>query len=194
VSRAADRAADTSQAAEPTEQTAARAIPDHKSEHQTFTAENIGDSALNGDGLQGGSQPSAPNARDGRDGGGRFLPGNIAALRHGARSQRPGAELYPEAAAALRATEDAILSELGGAGVVSTTRRELVTQFVRATAVAEVLAQDFIAHGVVTSKGHTRRSVATWLQVIDRAHRLAGAIGLERQAKPVGFAEFITRG
>jgi len=125
----------------------------------------------------------APNGD--RDGRGRFADGNRVSLKTGTRSRRSALERYPAAAAALRAKEAAIVADLGGPDTVSTTRRELVTRFVEASAVADSLASDFIAHGVTTIGGRTRRSVSTYLATLDRLHRLAGAIGLERQSKRV---------
>lgn len=116
---------------------------------------------------------------------GQFAQGNTTALTTGARSPRSGPELFPQRAALLLEREQAILSDLGGEAQVSTTRRELVTRFVQASAIADSLADDFITHGVLTAKGRARRSVATYLSVLDRLHRFAGVIGLERQTRRV---------
>lgn len=115
---------------------------------------------------------------------GAALPGNRLTLRDGARSARSGADLFPEAAAALRERETAILGDLGGADSVSEVKRELVTRFVQAAAIADSLGQQLASGGVTSAKGRPRAAVSLYLSVLDRLTRLAGSIGLERQQKP----------
>jgi hypothetical protein len=74
-------------------------------------------------------------------------------------------------------------------------RLELVGRFLQASVIADSLGANIVAHGVTTTKGRTRAAVTTYLQVLDRLHRLATAIGLERRPKPVGsISEFVNRG
>jgi hypothetical protein len=127
------------------------------------------------------SVPAAPVG--GRGPRGRFGLGNTDSLKDGSRSRRRAAELFVEAAAALVEQEQSILQDLGGPAEVSETRTVLVRRFVQAGAIADSLARDFISHGVTTAAGRTRRSVGTYLAVLDRLHRLAGAIGLERRTR-----------
>lgn len=113
------------------------------------------------------------------------LPHNTLTVRDGARSSRSGAELYPALADMLCEREAAIFSDLGGAEEVSTTKRELIVRFVQASAIADQLAGQIVQGGVTSAKGRPRAAVSLYLQVIDRVHRLAVAIGLERQSRPV---------
>ena len=114
---------------------------------------------------------------------GAALPGNKLTLASGARSVRSGAELFPEAAIVLREREAAILADLGGAENVSTTRAELVTRFVQASAIADSLGDQIVRGGVTSAKGRPRAAVSLYLSVLDRLTRMASAIGLERQQK-----------
>jgi len=133
--------------------------------------------------------PSGEPAPSGRDAAGRFTAGNVASLKHGQRSEREGAELMPSLAAVLAEKESAIVADLGGAAHVSEIRRELVTRFIQSSAIADSLAVNIGAHGVLTAKGRTRAAVSLYLQVLDRQIKLASAIGLGRQTKPVRSIE-----
>jgi hypothetical protein len=64
-------------------------------------------------------------------------------------------------------------------------RLELVGRFLQASVIADHLGANIVRHGVLTTKGRTRAAVTTYLQVLDRLHRLSTAIGLERRQKPV---------
>jgi hypothetical protein len=125
-----------------------------------------------------GEQPAS-----GRDAAGRFAPGNTASLTHGQRSERAGAELIPHLAALLAEKEAAIVADLGGAEQLSAIRRELVARFIQSSAIADSLAVNIAAHGVLTAKGRTRAAVTLYLQVLDRQIKLATSIGLERRQK-----------
>lgn len=147
------------------------------------------ETAQSGDGLQPDLQDSHENGVNAPVGPGQFPLGNTKSLTTGTRSLRSGPELFPERAALLLERERAIVADLGGEAEVSTAKREIVTRLVQASAIADSLAEDFIAHGVLTGKGRARRSVATWLSVIDRVHRLSQAVGLERKQKTVDLAQ-----
>lgn len=140
-----------------------------------------GDSPSNG--------PSGERPSSGRDTDGRFAPGNTESLKHGQRSERDGAELMPWLVAVLAEKEAAILADLGGAEQVSAIRRELLGRFLQSSAIADSLGANIVENGVLTSKGRTRAAVTLYLQVLDRQIKLAGTIGLGRQAKPVRSLE-----
>ncbi len=135
---------------------------------------------------------TSPNGQ--RTANGRFAPGNRARLKHGRRSQRAAAELFREHAQPLREREAEILRDLGGEAGASAVRRELVTRFVQASAIADSLAANIVIGGVSTAKGRTRAATTTFLAVLDRIQRLAQTIGLERRAKPTaGIREWADR-
>jgi hypothetical protein len=95
----------------------------------------------------------------------------------------------PSLAPLLAEKEAAILADLGGAEQVSAVRHELVVRFLQSSAIAESLGANIAAHGVLTTKGKTRAALRLFLEVLDRQIKLAGAIGLGRQTKPVRSLE-----
>jgi hypothetical protein len=124
---------------------------------------------------------------NGRDARGRFTGGNSFALVHGGRSRQVAAGQLPEqvdALAVLADREAAIVNELGGPEAISQIRRDLVTRYLETSTIADYLAANILANGVLTTKGRTRAAVTVYLQVIDRLHRLGVSIGLERRPKP----------
>lgn len=70
-------------------------------------------------------------------------------------------------------------------GETSAVKESLARRYVHVGLVAEFLESNFVAQGVLTTKGRTRAAVSLYLTVVDRQVRLAGLLGLERQAKPV---------
>jgi hypothetical protein len=145
--------------------------------------------------VQPGVQPVAQFLSSGRDARGRFAPGHRVSLRDGSQSARSAYELAPAIAEQIAEKERGIVADLGGGDNIATVRRELITRFLQASVIADDLGANIVAHGVLTTKGRTRAAVTTYLQVLDRLHRLATAIGLERRPKPVGsVSEFVNRG
>ena len=135
-----------------------------------------------------------PSAQRGANG--RFVAGNTARLVHGARSRKVMLAGLPEQAqirALLAEREAAIVADLGGAGNLSTIKREVITRFLQTSVVADFLGSNIVKHGVLTTKGKTRAAVTTYLQVVDRLTRLALTLGLERQAKRVPSIEEFLR-
>ena len=137
--------------------------------------------------LRKNSSPQRESGPNGRRANGTFAPGNTASLIHGARSPRvanaslDGQELLR---ASLQLTAAGIVADLGGTAELTHVRRELVTRFTETSAIASYLSENILANGVLTTKGKTRAAVSTYLQVVDRLHRLAHAIGLDRRTKP----------
>ena len=130
-----------------------------------------------------------------RDRQGRFLNGNQAAYQHGARSRAVlrGLTQGAEASEALIAHRREIEADLGDA--VSRIKSDLVARYVECCAMANFLGHDVAARGALTARGRSRAALNAYLSVLDRQHRLAGAIGLERHQKPVSLlAELINAG
>lgn len=139
--------------------------------------------------------PSDELPADGRDVRGRFTLGNTAALVHGGRSQRVAAGLLPEQAEAralMREREQAIVRDLGGD--LSQVKADMVTRYLETALIADFLADNIARHGALTGKGRTRAAVTAYLQVLDRQHRLALLLGLERrQKRAVSLADVLAQ-
>ena len=139
--------------------------------------------------------PANPRHKD-RCRNGHPVKDNTISLIHGANSKRVMHAGLPEQAevrAMLREKEAAIVADLGGAGNLSTIKREVVTRFLQTSVVADFLGSNIVKHGVLTTKGKTRAAVTTYLQVVDRLTRLALTLGLERQTKQVPTVEDFLR-
>lgn len=166
--------------------------------------------------LPGADEPSpAPPLRvesetpglDGRDARGRFVAGgraaaeagratrfrakNTASVVHGGRSERLRHRLLdePQGVARLEGKRSAILADLGGESEISTVKRDLLDRYLQTDALAGHLGGHLIAEGVLTAKGRSRAALSAFLQVLDRQHRLAVAIGLERRQKALPSLE-----
>ena len=124
-------------------------------------------------------------ASGGRNPDGTFAPGNRDAWKHGAYSQRTQRALVesPEAVAALTEHRQEIETDLGGD--VSRVKRDLVRRYVETAALADHLGWHLTQGGALTAKGHTRAALSAYLRVLDRQHRLAMALGLDRTARVV---------
>jgi hypothetical protein len=133
------------------------------------------------------SSPTVDRSSD-RDGRGRFVSGNSAALRHGARSERVAEGLLPEQAEARAAIAErvaAIVASLGGESALSPLALEMVERHVRLGLVESYLFENLRRLGPLTGKGRTRAALNAWYQVVDRQQKSAMALGLERRQKPV---------
>lgn len=131
-----------------------------------------------------------------RCGQGHPKPGTPGlALKHGGRSMNVLRGTLPsqeKAVELLGERQAAILADLGGADQVSWLRTDLVRRYLEMSLVADYLAHNMVRNGVLSAKGRTRAAVTTYVQVVDRLTRLANTLGLERQARPVGLAGYIT--
>ena len=114
---------------------------------------------------------------------GSFMPGNTAALAHGARKLARGRETALDTARRLEVC-DAVFADLGGREGISTTLAELVEDFGRAVVLRD-LAFDHLAAVGPLSRGRRRPVVDLYLQASARAEKLATQIGLKRSEKRV---------
>ena len=139
----------------------------------------------------GESQRSGTSDRDPR---GRFVSGNQAAYQHGARSRAvlQGLTHGAEASRELIAHRREIEADLGDG--TSRVKRDLVARYVECCAMANFLGHDVAARGVLTARGRSRAALNAYLSVLDRQHRLAVAIGLERHQQPVSLLAELTAG
>lgn len=129
-----------------------------------------------------------------RDAQGRLLPGNLAALKHGAYSPRVAAGELPEQSEARAAAADRraqIEADLGGQ--LSALAQGHVEAYIRLELVADFLWTNLQSNGPLTAKGRSRAALTAWLAVLDRMTKLAVTLGLERRAKqvpdPLAFIE-----
>jgi hypothetical protein len=90
-----------------------------------------------------------------------------------------------EARAALQERVDSILVDLGGGEGLSRVAIGLVERHARLELVADYLFENVQRLGPLTGKGNTRAALTNWLQVVDRLHRSATTLGLERRSKPI---------
>jgi hypothetical protein len=132
----------------------------------------------------GASQPDIPNA-SGRDAHGRFLPGNLAAVKHALRTDR----LPSEFAQLAQEVEDYTVASIvddGGASEVPARRRSLHEY--RARVHRRVLQLDAAIElrGLFDKRGKLR---VAWLQqlqsLINTAKGIDSLLGLERRQKPI---------
>ena len=145
---------------------------------------------------QGESPPSDEPSASGRNPDGTFAKGNVAALRHGLRSQQVRSGALPEQAserARLMEKRAAILTDLGGDTEVSQLQQDLIDRYLELDLVASWLGGNLIAQGPLTAKGRTRAALSAYVIVVDRVHRVASGLGLARRSKPVSLDDYLGR-
>ncbi len=82
-------------------------------------------------------------------------------------------------------------TDLGGSSAISRIQRDLVGRYVETSTLADWLGGNLVAQGVLTPKGRSRAALSAYLQVLDRQHRLATALGLTRRSRAVPSARDI---
>jgi hypothetical protein len=115
-----------------------------------------------------------------------------APILHGGRSKRVAALALPEQAEARAALQNrvaGILGDLGGIQAVSTVALGLVERHARLELVADYLYDRLVKLGPLTAKGNTRSALSNWLQLVDRLHRSAVTLGLERKQRRLDLAQ-----
>ncbi len=113
---------------------------------------------------------------------GRWVCGNVGALRHGGRSLQLRGALEDAKAELLRQVQ----SDLALDETAAVTLASLADAYCEATLLRRSLFQRLaVEGGAVTGRGRTRQSLGVYLQVLDRELRLAATLGLERRTKPV---------
>jgi hypothetical protein len=140
------------------------------------------------------AEPFGEPEASGRKTDGTFARGNVAALRHGARSEQVKAAALPEqieVRAALAARRQEIEADLGGP--ISRLSADMVGRYIELSVVADYLGGRLVAEGPLTTKGHQRAALTAYLGVVDRLHRVATTLGLERRQKPVNPLDAIRR-
>lgn len=108
---------------------------------------------------------------------------------HSSRQLRSYLLESPEAVAALTAHRREIETDLGGCSNLSRVQRDLIGRYVETSVLADWLGGNLVAQGVLTPKGRSRAALSAYLLVLDRQHRLALALGLQRRARPVPSPE-----
>jgi hypothetical protein len=127
----------------------------------------------------------------------QWRPSPGAPIRHGARSGRVANLELPEQAEARAALADrvqAILVDLGGPAGLSTVATGLAERHAKLELVSEYLFDRLQRFGPLTGKGYTRAALTGWLAVVDRLHRSAVTLGLERRSKSVDLARAFAQG
>jgi hypothetical protein len=138
------------------------------------------------------SSPSAELAPAGRDERGRFTPGNVAALKHGAR-RSPDA---PDLAEAIEDERSALVAHVGGAEALTPTLDRLVRATAR-VAVLEDAAFNAMLNlgGLTTAKGKRRAIFDVWDRLDEKLAKRLDRLGLDRKTKRVTVQEhFATKG
>lgn len=125
--------------------------------------------------------------------GGRFVAGcpgpRLDSGLYSALLRRGELPSQAEAIAALAERQGEIEADLGGPENLSRIHRDAVRDLLRLELVAEFLFERLLQAGPLTGKGRTRAATMTYLQVLDRVHRLRQMVGLERRAKSLNVAE-----
>ncbi len=124
---------------------------------------------------------------------GRFLPGNVAALRHGRRSTVVRRRIEEESRAELAERRQVIVADLGGLDQLSTIAIDVLERYLVAAALLGWMEDRLIVEGVVTTKGKRRSIHRAYLAQLDRVVRLASMLGLERRAQAVPSVEEYVR-
>jgi hypothetical protein len=114
---------------------------------------------------------------------GALLPGNAAAVTHGAYTNR--ARVPDHLARTAAELREAVLADLGGVDELSALEIEVIHRLCDLAIVANRAIADMSTNGIMTPAGKPRPAVAVLLQTTDRISRLAEQIGLKRRAKRV---------
>jgi hypothetical protein len=143
---------------------------------------NTGDSDASVPMLCPNIDPSAQLPPDGRDERGRFTPGNVAALKHGARRSLDA----PDIAEAVEDERRAFVAHVGGPDALSPT----LDRYLRSTARVAVLEDGAFNKlveqgGPVTGKNRRRALFDVWSQLDDKLTRRLERLGFERAQKRV---------
>ena len=77
------------------------------------------------------------------------------------------------------------MADLGGEERLGQLQQDLIDRYLELDTVAAWLGGHLVARGVLTPTGRSRAALRAYLQVLDRQHRLATALGLRRQARSV---------
>ena len=115
---------------------------------------------------------------------GKFAAGNQAARQHGTFAVHQPPELLE----VVDGFETELLSDLGGARVLSTLERSCVANLRALKMTLMLLAADIETRGLVTPHGGVRRSYAAFLAGVDRFDRLSQRLGMKRRTKRVPSA------
>ena len=115
------------------------------------------------------------------------MPNNKGHWLDGSRSQQVRRQLLeaPEARAALAEFRHEVETDLGGQNALSRIQRDLINRYVETVTIADWLSTNLMAFGMLTPKGRQRAALSAFLLVLDRQHRLAQTLGIERRTKHV---------
>lgn len=114
---------------------------------------------------------------------GQFLPGNEAALRHGLRRYRDRGELPEDLQQTIDEFFETLISDQGGHTEQTAIRGSLIRQLKDLEVARRLLLKEIIERGPATGSG--AKAMSLWLSVLDRWHRTATTLGLERREKQV---------
>ena len=117
---------------------------------------------------------------------GCWQPANRGAWKTGLTSAQVRRALFDgPSAVALAEQRQEIETDLGGPGELTRIQRDLVGRYVETASMATWLAGNLVADGVLTARGRARQALNAYLGLLDRQHKLAVALGLERRARHV---------
>jgi hypothetical protein len=115
---------------------------------------------------------------------GCWQPGNRGHWTDGTHSAQVRRQLLDgPTAAALAEQRQQVETDLGGTESLTRIQLDLVGRYVEVSALASWLAGNLVAEGALTTRGRARQALAAYLSILDRQHRLALALGLERRQK-----------
>ena len=120
---------------------------------------------------------------------GKFAAGNQAARQHGTFAVHQPPELLE----VVDGFETGLLSDLGGARVLSTLERSCVANLRALKMTLLLLAADIETRGLVTPHGGVRRSYAAFLAGVDRFDRLSQRLGMKRRTRRIPSAHELLR-
>jgi hypothetical protein len=120
---------------------------------------------------------------------GRFVPGNIAALVHGARRDVRGPELAP----LISEKRAQFIESLGGELELMPIALEVVESLARASVLGSRVFAQLVSEGPLTAKGRKRAIFTVWADLDEKVNRRATQLGLQRRTKTVTPAEFFNR-
>ena len=114
---------------------------------------------------------------------GAFLPGNEANLRHGLRRYQENGTLPAELAAEIEAFREQLIADQGGEEAMTAIRLGLVEKLVGLEVGSRLLMAEVIRRKIDSRPG--RAAYQQLLGTLDRWHRFAVSLGVERRTRQV---------
>lgn len=114
---------------------------------------------------------------------GALLPGNAMRVTHGLHRYETSGVLPPDLRQDIDEFRDALISDQGGLSDMTTLRAGLTRNLVDTEIMKRLMMNELVRQGASSAAG--RRAYDRLLNAMDRWHRMATTLGLERRQKHV---------